>query len=57
MLAAIAARDYGMRQYDVLSAFLQGELKEEVYMRQPLGLRGEQEGGHWCADCCGLATA
>ena len=38
LLLAIAAReDYEIHQMDVTSAFLNGELKEEIYMTQPEG--------------------
>jgi hypothetical protein len=37
ILALAAAEDWHVHQMDVTSAFLQGELKEEIYMEQPDG--------------------
>lgn len=43
-LIAIAAKyDLDIDQMDAVTAFLQGELKEEVYMRQPTGLEDGTE--------------
>lgn len=37
MLALVAAFDFEMMQVDVKTAFLYGELNEEIYMEQPEG--------------------
>ena len=37
VLAIAIARGYHLHQYDVVSAFLNGKLEHEVYMRQPEG--------------------
>ncbi|KAK9870289.1 hypothetical protein WA026_006376 [Henosepilachna vigintioctopunctata] len=40
ILLSIAAReDYGMEQFDVKTAFLYGELTEEIYMEVPEGIK------------------
>ena len=36
-LAIAAIRDYEIRQIDFVTAFLNGELTEELYMKQPQG--------------------
>ncbi|CAJ2663476.1 unnamed protein product [Trifolium pratense] len=41
MLAIAAARSWYVYQLDVKSAFLHGELEEEVYVEQPLGYQKE----------------
>lgn len=38
LLAAAAKLELDIDQMDVVTAFLQGDLKEEVYMQQPVGL-------------------
>lgn len=45
VLARAAQNDWSAYQLDVKSAFLHGELKENVYVEQPLGYirEGEEE--------------
>jgi hypothetical protein len=40
MLAVAAHEDLELRQFDIRTAFLNGPLEEEVYMRPPAGLEG-----------------
>lgn len=42
-LDLVAKRNYEVHQMDVHNAFLHGDLKEEVYMRLPLGFRSSSE--------------
>ena len=37
LLAIVAALDYEIWKMDVKTAFLNGELEEDIYMRQPKG--------------------
>jgi hypothetical protein len=39
LIAFSVAKGFRLHQMDVKSAFLNGVLEEEVYVRQPLGLR------------------
>ena len=43
MLAIVAHLDYEIWQMDVKTTFLNGELKEEVYMIQPEGFTSKNE--------------
>lgn len=43
LLSLAGVKGYEVRHYDVTSAFLNGDLKEEIYLRQPPGFeKGEQ---------------
>lgn len=43
LLSLAGAKGYEVRHYDVTSAFLNGHLKEEIYLRQPPGFeKGNQ---------------
>ena len=44
LLALAAAKDWRVHHLDVKSAFLNGELTETVFVRQPLGftIKGEE---------------
>ena len=42
ILALVAHFDFELQQMDVKTAFLNGELEEEVYMKQPKGFSSSQ---------------
>ena len=39
MMAVAAKKNFPMHQMDVKSAFLNGDLKEELYMKRPQGVK------------------
>lgn len=39
LLSVAGVRNYNVKQYDVESAFLNGEISEEIYMKQPPGFK------------------
>jgi hypothetical protein len=47
LLAFSVAKGFKLHQMDVRSAFLNGVLEEEVYVRQPPGFESEKY-PHWC---------
>ena len=49
VLTLVAQEGWQVHHMDVKSAFLNGDLKEEVYVRQPLGYTvAEEEGKVYC---------
>ncbi|CAD7087752.1 unnamed protein product [Hermetia illucens] len=62
LLAMVTEQDLELTQYDVRTAFLHGELKEEIYMEIPEGLnvKKEEKRGFVCKlnkSLCGLKQA
>ena len=47
-LSIVAARDMEMHQMDVVSAFLNGDLEESIYMKQPPGFIDKSCPNHVC---------
>lgn len=48
ILAMAVAQDWELHQMDVKTAFLYGDLKEEVYMEQPDGFKDKDKPDHVC---------
>ena len=48
LLALANVRDWEVHQMDVKTAFLQGDLDEEIYMKQPDGYIGKDKPNHVC---------
>jgi len=48
LLLAIAARfDWEIHQMDVKNAYLNGNLKENIYLQEPKGFENENNGNIW----------
>ena len=43
ILAVAAAENYDLKQFDIKTAFLYGNLEEDIYMRQPIGFEDSTE--------------
>ena len=48
LLGIVALNDFELEQLDVKTAFLHGELEEEIYMEQPEGFQVEGKEDHVC---------
>jgi transposase InsO family protein len=48
ILAVAAAEDMNITQFDVKTAYLHGDIEEELYMAQPLGFEDPQHVGEVC---------
>nr|GEW28183.1 retrovirus-related Pol polyprotein from transposon TNT 1-94 [Tanacetum cinerariifolium] len=48
VLSLAVTNDWPLRQLDIQNAFLYGNLKEQVYMKQPLGFIDPQRPNHVC---------
>jgi len=48
VLSVATSRSWQIHQLDVKNAFLHGELKETVYMHQPLGFKDPENPHHVC---------
>jgi len=46
-LALSAYLDFEIHQVDVVAAYLQGDLDEEIYMEVPKGVEHLESGGHY----------
>ena len=55
LLALAAAKDWRVHHLDIKSAFLNGELTETVFVRQPLG-SPSRERSTGCSDCARRST-
>jgi hypothetical protein len=51
VISIIVVEDMNITQFDVCTAFLYGEIEEEIHMTQPLGLENIKETGKICRLC------
>lgn len=47
-MSIVASNDWPLHQLDIKNAFLHGDLKEEVYMKQPPGFVAQGESSKVC---------
>lgn len=48
VLNTVAAHDLDLTQFDIRTAFLNGDLEEEIYVVQPLGFVDHEHPEHVC---------
>lgn len=48
LLSLVAMKDLELEQLDVKTVFLQGDLEEQIYMKQSEGFEVEGKGNHVC---------
>ena len=48
VLGIVAAEDLYLEQLDVKTAFLHGDLKEDIYMKQPMGFSEKGKDNMFC---------